>query len=234
MENKNYELDGQKRLKDKLDGLTILVQDIGNLSPFKRMKSQKRVERINELVAELAEEYHYRRERKVGQDHYIYTRRIGEECDMLINACGKLAYTHMNLRRLGKHHSYPNMYRVLVQKKEVKKLGRAFWGVEEGCFMGTYAQRLLSYTGVTGFTTFIGTAFGFYKGGFFLSLNMPIYAAAGLLSALIGVGAVHLRYVRKQKKIFKEHAPNIVYNKEAIEKAFSYKPHKGMVQKHPH
>lgn len=223
-----------KEPKDKIDELTILVQDVGNLSPFKRMKSPKRIERINELVAELAKEYHYRRERKVGQDHYVYTRRIGEECDVLINACGKTAYAHMNLRRPGKHHFYPNIYKVLVQKKEIKKIGRAFWSVEEGCFMGTYAQRLLSYIGFTGFTTFVSTAFGFYKGGLFLTLNMPIYATAGLFSALIAVGAVHLRHVRKQKKIFREYAQNLVYNKEAIEKAFSYNPHKGMVQENPH
>lgn len=215
--------------KNKIVELSDMIQDLENekLNPLELLKSDK-VKRISDLVKELAPEYGYRFERTVGPDYNVYTRRIGDLCDVLIDYEGKVAYTKLDLRKPFKHHYYENVFKILPQKREVKRFGKAFWAVEENFFLGTLGQRGLSYLALTGLAGITGIAYGFGGPGSFLT--SVLYGIASSFFALGCTCADYYRYKNKTKNIFKTYTSRIVYNKAALEKAFDFKPSKSFAQ----
>ncbi|MDP2907764.1 MAG: hypothetical protein Q8O03_07520 [Nanoarchaeota archaeon] len=201
--------------KNKIVELTELVQGMEGLRSFERPREKSK--RVSELVKELALEYKYEFERTVWPDYHIYTRRIGDVCDVLMDCSGKIAYTQLDLRKPLKNHFYENTMKILPQKKEVKKFGKAFWAVEENFFLGTLGQRLLSYSAVFIMGGIVGFTYSFGSPGLFF--KSVLYGGAGSFLAL-GCSLVdYYCYKRKTKKAFERYDSKIVYNKEALEKA---------------
>ncbi len=212
--------------KNKIVELTELVQSMEGLRPFERPREKSK--RVSELVKESALEYMYRFERTVGPDYHVYTRRVGDVCDVLVDCCGKIAYAQLDLRKPFKHHFYGDILKMLPRKKEVKKFGKTFWAVEENFFLGTLGQRLLSYSAVFVIGGVLGTAYGFGVPGLFLT--SLLYGAAGSFFALGCTSIDYYCYKRKMKKAFEGYAPKITYNKEALEKAFGNRPGKSVLK----
>lgn len=213
--------------KDKLSELTDLVRSLEGLKPFERSRLEK-TKRISDLVRDIAPEYGYKFERTIGPDYQVYTRRLGDVCDVLVDCCGKVAYNRLDLRMPIKHKHYDNVVKILSQKKEVKKFAKTFWTIEENFFLGTLGQRLVSYLALNMLGGIAGMTYGLSSYQFFFT--SLLYGGMGSALALAGIVVDHYNYKRKVKKAFKKYSPNIFYNKQAFEKAFSYKPSKGVLK----
>lgn len=209
----------KKPPENKFDELIALVQSLEKLDCFARWKSPK-PKRVSKLVKDLAIERGYQFERQVGADYFVYTKRIGDECDILIDYCGKIAYTRLDLRKPLKHHPAGNVLEILPQKKEIKKFAKTFYAIHENCFLGDMGQRLLSYFAIIMLSGVTGCAYGFDNPAY-ISTSVS-YGALGTFSAFIGVHINHYLYKKKVKHAFKKYEGKIVYDKEALKKGLGY------------